>query len=68
MAHELVKPEMIGLALDRNRNRDLNVTKPFYEELVDVLNFLRSGTSNFLTYVEEANISAHFEPGIFRIH
>merc|ERR1719432_522192 len=51
---------MIGFALDRNRKRDLNVIKPFYEDMVDVLNFLRSGTSEFLTYVQEVNISALF--------
>jgi len=59
---ELVKPEMIGFALDRNRNRDLNVSKPFYDDLVDVLNFLRSGTSDFLNYVQQVNISTYFQP------
>ena len=68
MGQELVEPEMIGFALDRNRKRDLNVIKPFYEDMVDVLNFLRSGTSEFLTYVQEVNISALFRSGIHHIH
>jgi len=59
--HEMVKPEKIGSALANRQKSELNVTKPFYEELVEVLSFLRSGTSDFLFYLEQVNISVQFQ-------
>ena len=61
--HEMVKPEKIGSALANRQKSELNVTKPFYEELVEVLSFLRSGTSDFLFYLEQVNISVQFQAG-----
>jgi len=62
---EMVKPENIGAVL-ANRQKltsQSNVSRPFYEELVEVLNFLRSGTSDFLRYLEQVNITDRFLPG-----
>ena len=60
---EPVKEEKIGSVLANRQQSDSNVTRPFYEELVEVLSFLRSGTSDFLRYLEQVNISAQFLPG-----
>lgn len=62
---EMVKPENIGAVL-ANRQKltsQSNISRPFYEELVEVLNFLRSGTSDFLRYLEQVNITDRFLPG-----
>ena len=71
---EAVKQEHIGavlvnrqkLILDGENNSNNNVSRPFYDELVQVLNFLRSGTSDFLRYLEQVNISSSFVDGITR--
>lgn len=65
---EPVKQEHIGAVLVNRQKLILgaaenNVTRPFYEELVEVLNFLRSGTSDFLRYLEQVNISSSFVDG-----
>ncbi|XP_046652352.1 uncharacterized protein LOC124343179 [Daphnia pulicaria] len=58
---ETVKHEPVGSVLiDRQKLIPTNVSRPFYEELVEVLNFLRSGTSDFLRYLEQVNISSSF--------
>ena len=54
------------LILDGENNSNNNVSRPFYDELVQVLNFLRSGTSDFLRYLEQVNISSSFADGITR--
>ena len=64
---EPVKPEQIGAVL-AERQKKMNATsstapRPFYDELVEILNFLRSGTSDFRRYLEQANISQQFQPG-----
>lgn len=62
---ETVKHEPVGSVLiDRQKLIPTNVSRPFYEELVEVLNFLRSGTSDFLRYLEQVNISSSFLDGI----
>lgn len=62
----MVKNEPVGSVLiDRQKLNLTDVSRPFYEELVEVLNFLRSGTSDFLRYLEQVNISSLFSDGIF---
>lgn len=57
----MVKNEPVGSVLiDRQKLNLTDVSRPFYEELVEVLNFLRSGTSDFLRYLEQVNISSLF--------
>lgn len=63
---ETLKHEPVGSVLiDRQKLIPTNVSRPFYEELVEVLNFLRSGTSDFLRYLEQVNISSSFLEGNF---
>lgn len=62
----MVKNEPVGSVLiDRQKLNLTDVSRPFYEELVEVLNFLRSGTSDFLRYLEQVNISSLFSDGTF---
>lgn len=62
-----VKQEQIGAVLAERQKLMLgnNATnRPFYEELIEVLNFLRSGTSDFRRYLEQVNISNLFTDGM----
>lgn len=65
---EPVQPGQIGAVLAQRQK--LKGTggadedpRPFYDELVEVLSFLRSGTSDFLRYLEQVNISSQFSEG-----
>lgn len=63
---ETVKQEQIGAILVNRQQLvlgDSNSSRPFYDELVEVLNFLRSGTSDFRRYLEQVNISNLFTEG-----
>ena len=66
MQVEPVKPEQIGAVLaerQKKMNASISTPRPFYDELVEILNFLRSGTSDFRRYLEQANISEQFKQG-----
>lgn len=66
MLVETVKQDQIGAVLVNRQKLVLdqsNISRPFYEELIEVLNFLRSGTSDFRRYLEQVNISDLFTDG-----
>ena len=58
-AGAVLSPEKISAALLAQR-QESNGTRPFYDELIQVLGFLRSGASDFLRYLERSGLAEHF--------